>query len=103
MTASLATKGDVAVKVLNCAMTLVAVALVDRKGRTFLLKIGTGGIIIALTAAALLFLRFESKRVDVREKVQAAAHGGGLTLPVNETTLGPAVGGRPIALTAFYS
>ena len=40
MSASLATRGDVAVKVLNCVMTLVAVALVDKKGRKFLLKIG---------------------------------------------------------------
>ena len=103
MSASLATRGDVAVKVLNCVMTLVAVALVDKKGRKFLLTIGTGGIIIALVAAGLAFLAFESKRVDVREKVQAAVSGGGLTLPVNESTLGPAVGGRPMALTVFYS
>jgi SP family myo-inositol transporter-like MFS transporter 13 len=84
-------------------MTLVAVALVDKKGRKFLLKIGTGGIIIALAAAGLAFLAFESKRVDVREKVQAAVSGGELTLPVNEATLGQAVGGRPMALTVFYS
>ena len=103
MSASLATRGDVAVKVLNCVMTLVGVALVDKKGRKFLLKIATGGVIIALTAAGLAFLSFESKRVDVREKVQAAVSGGGLTLPVNEATLGPAVGGRPMALTVFYS
>jgi MFS transporter, SP family, solute carrier family 2 (myo-inositol transporter), member 13 len=103
MSAGLATRGDVAVKVLNCVMTLVAVALVDKKGRKFLLTIGTGGIIIALVAAGLAFLAFESKRVDVREKVQAAVSGGGLTLPVNESTLGPAVGGRPMALTVFYS
>ena len=103
MSASLATRGDVAVKVLNCVMTLVGVALVDKKGRKFLLKIGTGGVIIALAAAGLAFLAFESKRVDVREKVQAAVSGGGLTLPVNEATLGPAVGGRPMALTVFYS
>jgi MFS transporter, SP family, solute carrier family 2 (myo-inositol transporter), member 13 len=91
------------VKVLNCVMTLVAIALVDKKGRKFLLKIGTGGVIIALAAAGLAFLSFESKRVDVREKVQAALSGGGLTLPVNEASLGPAVGGRPMALTVFYS
>jgi SP family myo-inositol transporter-like MFS transporter 13 len=84
-------------------MMLVGVALVDKKGRKFLLKIGTGGVIIALTAAGLAFLEFESKRVDIREKVQAAVSGGGLTLPVNEATLGPAVGGRPMALTVFYS
>ena len=103
MSASLATQGDVAVKVLNCVMTLVAVALVDKKGRKFLLKIGTGGIIIALVAAALVFYSFESKRVDVREKVQAALSAGGLNIPVNEATLGLAVEGRPMALTVLYS
>lgn len=103
MSASHATIGDVVVKVLNVVMTLVGVALVDKKGRKFLLKIGTGGVIIALTAAGLAFLEFESKRVDVREKAQAAVSGGGLTLPVDEATLGPAVGGRPMALTVFYS
>jgi MFS transporter, SP family, solute carrier family 2 (myo-inositol transporter), member 13 len=103
MSASLATQGDVAVKVLNCVMTLVAVALVDKKGRKFLLKIGTGGIIIALVAAALVFYSFESKRVDVKDKAQAALSAGGLNIPVNEATLGPAVGGRPMALTVLYS
>jgi MFS transporter, SP family, solute carrier family 2 (myo-inositol transporter), member 13 len=103
MSASLATRGDVAVKVLNCVMTLVAVALVDKKGRKFLLTIGTGGIIIALAAAGFAFLAFESQRIDVREKVQAAVSSGGLNLPVNEATLGPAVGGRPMALTVFFS
>ena len=103
MSASLATQGDVAVKVLNCVMTLVAVALVDKKGRKFLLKIGTGGIIVALVAAALVFYSFESKRVDVRDKVQAALSAGGLNMPVNEATLGPAVEGRPMALTVLYS
>ncbi|HEY5891685.1 MAG TPA: MFS transporter [Chthoniobacterales bacterium] len=103
MSASLATQGDVAVKVLNCVMTLVAVALVDKKGRKFLLKIGTGGIIIALVAAALVFYSFESKRVDVKDRAQAALSAGGLNIPVNEATLGPAVEGRPMALTVLYS
>jgi MFS transporter, SP family, solute carrier family 2 (myo-inositol transporter), member 13 len=103
MSASLATQGDLAVKILNCVMTLVAVALVDRKGRKFLLKLGTGGIIVALVSAALLFYSFESKRVDVKDKVQAAMAVSGLNVPVNEATLGPAVGDRPMALTVLYS
>jgi MFS transporter, SP family, solute carrier family 2 (myo-inositol transporter), member 13 len=103
MSASLATQGDVAVKILNCVMTLVAVALVDKKGRKFLLKTGTSGIIVALVAAALVFYSFESKRVDVKDKVQAAMATSGMNIPVNEVTLGPAVGGRPMALTVLYS
>ena len=53
MTASHATQGDVAVKVLNCVMTIVGVALVDRKGRKFLLKLGTGGIVVACLAGGI--------------------------------------------------
>ena len=98
-----ATRGDVAVKVLNCVMTLLAVALVDRKGRKFLLKLGTGGIVVALLLSALVFRGFESKRVDVRDKVQAAVVQNALDLPVTEAALGPAADGRPMSLTVLYS
>ncbi len=103
MTASHATQGDVAVKVLNCLMTIVAVMLVDRKGRRFLLNLGTGGIVLSLVAGGLVFHSFESERKDVLSRVQSAMVGGSLALPVNEQTLGPAVGGRPMALTVLYS
>jgi SP family myo-inositol transporter-like MFS transporter 13 len=97
MTASHATQGDVAVKVLNCVVTIVAVALVDKKGRKFLLKVGTGGIIVALVAAALLFRGFEAERVDVAAKVRAAEGASGLVMPVE------AEAGRVMALTVLYS
>jgi MFS transporter, SP family, solute carrier family 2 (myo-inositol transporter), member 13 len=103
MSASHATQGDVAVKLLNCVMTLVAIAFVDKRGRKFLLKIGTSGIIIALLTGAFLFYSFESKRVNVQEKLQTAANGNAISVPVNEATFGPAVGGRPMALTVLYS
>lgn len=57
-------RGDVLLKVVNCVMTVVAVILVDKKGRKFLLKMGTGGILVALAAAAFLFHGIESKRVN---------------------------------------
>ena len=97
MTASHATQGDVAVKVLNCLMTMVAVALVDKKGRKFLLKVGTGGIVVALVMGGLLFRGFESERVDVRDRVGAAVMGDSLVVPVE------AEAGRAMALTVFYS
>ena len=53
---SIANWGDVSVKVLNCLITVVAVILVDRKGRKFLMILGTSGIIVCLAAAGLLFL-----------------------------------------------
>jgi SP family myo-inositol transporter-like MFS transporter 13 len=104
MTASHATQGDVAVKMLNCVMTLVAVALVDKKGRTFLLRIGTAGVVIALLSAGVLFIGAESGRSDVRSKIEAAQAGNIVSLPVNATTFGAAsVADRPMALTVLYS
>lgn len=38
------------------AMTALACALVDRKGRTFLLKLGTAGIVVSLAAEGAVFL-----------------------------------------------
>jgi MFS family permease len=103
MTAGHATQGDVAVKVLNCVMTIVGVALVDRKGRKFLLNLGTGGIVVALVAGGLIFHGFESERRDVLGAVEGAVSGNSVTLPVNEATLGAARDGRPMALTVLYS
>jgi MFS transporter, SP family, solute carrier family 2 (myo-inositol transporter), member 13 len=103
MSARHATQGDVAVKLLNCVMTLVAIAFVDKRGRKFLLKIGTSGIIVALLSGALLFHSFESKRVDVKQQVQSAIDGNTVHLPVDEATFGSAVQGRPMALTVLYS
>jgi MFS family permease len=60
-----------AIKILNTVMTVVAIVLVERKGRVFLLKLGTGGIIVSLVLLALLFYRFESQRVEVRAQVAA--------------------------------
>jgi MFS family permease len=82
MSATRATQGNIAVTCLNCVMTLVAVALIERKGRKFLLSLGTGGIVIALFCGGLLFYLVESKRVDVHAQVQAAVQGNALSLPV---------------------
>ena len=43
-----ANAADVALKVLNAVMTVVAVILVDRKGRKFLLKLGSGLLVLIL-------------------------------------------------------
>ena len=60
---------DFAIKVVNMLMTIVAVSLVDKKGRTFLLKMGTLGIIVGLAGVGAMFLSVEGKRVDVTEYV----------------------------------
>ena len=102
MSASHATQGDVAVKVLNCLMTIVAVALVDKKGRKFLLEIGTGGIIIALLAGAFIFHSFESKRVDVKQQMQSLTTGNSLHL-TGDQFFSKLPSMQPVALTVMYS
>jgi hypothetical protein len=68
-----ANTADVALKVLNALMTIVAVVLVDRKGRKFLLMLGTGGIVTALLAAGLLFRSAEGGQRDVRRSCRRAS------------------------------
>ena len=58
---------DLAIKVVNMLMTIVAVSLVDKKGRKFLLMVGTLGIIVGLVGVGLMFSMLENKRVDVTE------------------------------------
>ena len=51
---------DLAIKLVNVFMTIVACALVDKKGRKFLLKLGTGGIIVGLCGVGTVFLAIKS-------------------------------------------
>ena len=51
-----ANMSDAAIKIMNCVMTVVACALVDKKGRKFLLKLGTSGIIVGLCGVGTIFL-----------------------------------------------
>ena len=51
--------GQLAVKLTNMLVTIAAAALVDRKGRTWLLKIGTGGMTVGLAAIGTVFLAIE--------------------------------------------
>lgn len=67
---STANVADMAIKVVNCLMTIVAMKLVDRKGRKFLLKIGTAGIVVGLMGTGFLFNQVEKERVDVTASVE---------------------------------
>ena len=67
---------DLAIKIVNMVMTVCAVSLVDRKGRTFLLKLGTLGIIVGLSGVGTMFWSVESNRVDVTELVRSQIAGG---------------------------
>ena len=57
--------------VVNFLMTMAGMMLVDRKGRRFLLIVGTSGIIVSLGLVGILFLRTEKVNVDVSRQVQA--------------------------------
>jgi SP family myo-inositol transporter-like MFS transporter 13 len=100
MSATRATQGNIVVTVLNCVMTLVAVALIERKGRKFLLTLGTAGIVVSLTCAGALLYRMEAKRVDVQPQVQAAVQGSTLHLPIAALGMLP---GQAQILTISYT
>lgn len=63
--------GYVVFTVINFLMTIGGVVLVDRKGRKFLLSVGSAGIIVSLICTGLLFRRTETTRVDTRDALQS--------------------------------
>ena len=74
--------GYVIFTAVNFLMTLVGMTLVDRKGRKFLLTLGTSGIILSLITVAVLFRTTEKLNVDSRGSVQS------LVAPDQTLTLG---------------
>lgn len=101
--------GYVILTVVNFLVTIAGVVLVDRKGRKFLLSLGSAGIIASLLCVGLLFHNTESRRVDCREAVQAmVTTDQKLTLSYDDATAakllpgGAAVSG-PTTLVVIYS
>lgn len=104
LSAESASQSALWIKIINCVMTVVAVMLVDRKGRKFLLKLGTGGIIASLLIASIVFYSFESKRVDVAEKVKSLVVDDRLNFDLSTTDLGKVVeDGQPVQLSILYT
>jgi MFS transporter, SP family, solute carrier family 2 (myo-inositol transporter), member 13 len=62
--------GYVILTTVNFTMTSIGMMLVDRKGRKFLLVLGTSGIIISMVSVGLLFKTTEKLGVDSRDAVQ---------------------------------
>ncbi len=89
--------GYVIFTLVNFGMTMVGVTLVDRKGRKFLLVLGTSGIIVSLVAVGIVFLGTEKKSVDCRRQVQA------MVGPSQELTLrlDPAEAGKLLATEGY--
>ena len=59
LSGALANVGDLSLKGTNLVVTMLAVALVDRKGRTWLLRVGTAGMTVGLFLIGALFLAIE--------------------------------------------
>jgi MFS family permease len=101
--------GYVAFTIVNFSVTLVGVMLVDRKGRKFLLALGTAGIIASLTCTGFLFLGTEKLRLDSRDAVQSMVSAEQkVSLPYNEDLAaklsnGKWGAGRPTSLVVIYS
>jgi MFS family permease len=101
--------GYVLLTLVNFLMTIGAVMLVDRKGRKFLLSLGSLGIIVSLICVGSLFRQTEKLRVDCKSAVQAmVATNQTLTLPFNETTAsnllaGTTICGEPVSLIVIYA
>ena len=106
--------GYVIFTIVNFLMTIGGVLLVDRKGRKFLLSVGSAGIIVSLLCTGVLFRRTERLRVDSRDAVQSMITADQkIALTYNqklaETLLSPAgdaalrVRNRPTSLVVIYS
>jgi SP family myo-inositol transporter-like MFS transporter 13 len=63
--------GYVVFTLVNFLFTVGAVVLVDRRGRKFLLSLGSAGIIVSLTTTGLLFWQGEKLRIDCHNVIQS--------------------------------
>ncbi len=106
--------GYVILTVVNFLVTMGAVVLVDRKGRKFLLSLGSAGIIASLIAVGVLFQRTEKLRVDARDAVQALVtpeHKATVAFDANRArqlatttgTAGSSIAAGPATLIVIYS
>ena len=106
--------GYVLFTIVNFLMTIGGVLLVDRKGRKFLLSVGSAGIIVSLVCTGFLFRRTESLRLDSRDAVQSMVdenqkvsllydQKAANRLLLAKGDAGQAIGERPTSLVVIYS
>jgi SP family myo-inositol transporter-like MFS transporter 13 len=106
--------GYVVFTLVNFLVTFVGVMLVDRKGRKFLLGLGTSGIIVSLICTGALFRSTEKLRVDAGSGLQAMVGGEQrVELPYDAGLAGRLLGSRgkanqasasrPTSLVVIYS
>jgi MFS family permease len=106
--------GYVILTMVNFVMTMGAVVLVDRKGRKFLLTLGSAGVIACLLITGGIFRNTEKHRVDVKEAVQGMIESSGqsATIQFNKDVAAQwltangsdaAISGHPSTLVIIYS
>ena len=106
--------GYVLFTVVNFLVTIGGVVLVDRKGRKFLLSVGTAGIIVSLVCTGFLFRQTERLRVDSRTTVQSMVKADQKIALTYDQTLAKTllnsagdaaqqIGTRPTSLVVIYS
>jgi Sugar (and other) transporter len=89
--------GYVIFTLMNFLFTIGGVLLVDRKGRKFLLSLGSAGIILALVCTGVLFHQTEKFRVDAKDAVQAmVSREQSLSLQYDPRTAGALIGNRSV-------
>lgn len=97
----------------NFLVTFAGVVLVDRKGRKFLLSLGTAGIIVSMICTGTFFRHTEKLGIDVKAAVQSmVAADQTATLNYNQELAGKllsasgspsSLGARPTSLVVIYS
>lgn len=101
--------GYVLFTIVNFLTTIGGVLLVDRKGRKFLLSVGSAGIIVSLLCTGSLFRSTERLRVDSRPAVQSmVSPDQTLSLRYDNKMAdvllgGGTLGNRPTSLVIIYS
>ena len=106
--------GYVILTLVNFLVTMAGVALVDRRGRKFLLSLGSAGIIVSLLCAGFLFKKTESQRVDVKAAIQALIGADQkAVIAFNQESAdkllavagdaGKAISGKPTTMVTLYS
>jgi MFS family permease len=106
--------GYVILTLVNFLLTIAGVLLVDRRGRKFLLSLGSAGIIASLVAVGLIFHSTERLRVDCSEAVQSlVSPGQAMSLAFDRAAAtrlldssggpGRAIAGAPVSLVVIYS
>lgn len=106
--------GYVILTLVNFLLTIGGVLLVDRRGRKFLISLGSAGIVVSLATAGVLFHQTEKHHVDARAAAQNMVTADQrLTVAFDQASAdrllattgepGAALSGKPVTLIVIYA